>query len=91
MEVDPPTKKLLLVAGGKTFTSTGVVPLSARTSITVCATGGTSASWTVWLNGVRVLGPTTASAGTTGFGRIQLGDDANTTATVNFDRLLVSV
>jgi hypothetical protein len=92
VDMDPSTKRLSVVAStaGKTFSTTASVTTSTWVAIKVCATSGTSGTWSLWLNGTQILAPTVANNGSAGFGRVQLGEDVKGTATVNFDHLIVS-
>jgi hypothetical protein len=58
-------------------------------SIEVCMTVGTAGSWDLYLDGTQVVTGWVANTGTTPVGRIQIGDSAAKTFTVNFDDVVV--
>jgi len=58
-------------------------------SIEVCGTVGTSSTWDLYRDGVKVVNGWTANTGTTPVGRVEIGNAQAVTATVNFDDLVV--
>ena len=43
----------------------------------------------MWLDGTQIMTGVFANPGTTGIGRVQIGDNASKTLTVNFDDVVV--
>ena len=71
-------------------TNTGVtLPTAAWHTIELCGTVGTSGTWDMWLDGTQIMTGVVANTGTTGIGRVQIGDNASKTFTVNFDDVVV--
>jgi arylsulfatase A-like enzyme len=73
---------------GTTLYSGKTLP-SGWNTIEACATTGTAGSWQLFLNGTRI-GDWTANNGTAPIGRVQIGDDAAKTVTVNVDDVVVT-
>jgi fibronectin type 3 domain-containing protein len=69
--------------------SAGVALGSGWHDIELCGTVGPAGTWDLYLDGVKVLDAWTADTGTDPIGRIQLGDAAAKTWTVNFDHVRV--
>jgi hypothetical protein len=57
--------------------------------IELCGTVGTNATWTLYRDGVAIVDAWPANTGTTQVGRIEIGDTAAKTFTVNFDDVVV--
>lgn len=58
-------------------------------NVELCGSVGSATSWTLYRDGVQVGTPWQTSTGTTGVGRIQIGDTARKTFTANFDHVVV--
>jgi len=58
-------------------------------SIEACMTVGSSGTWDLYLDGTQVVADWVANTGPTPVGRIQIGDGAAKTFTVNFDDVVV--
>jgi arylsulfatase A-like enzyme len=54
-------------------------------SVELCGTVGSATSWDLYRDGVRIVNGWVANTGTTPIGRIQIGDAAAKTWTINFD------
>ncbi len=67
--------------------NSGIVLGSGWHDIELCGTVGSSSSWDLYLDGVRIMAGWTADTGTTPIGRVQIGDTAAKTFTMNFDRV----
>jgi hypothetical protein len=72
-------------AAGTQRSSGAVVPLNAWQNVELCGTVGTATTWSLYLDGTPRGTPWQANTGTTDIGRIQLGDTAAKTWTINFD------
>ena len=53
----------------------------------LCGTVGTNSTWDLYRDGVQIVTDWEADTGTTPIGRIQIGDTAAKTFTVNFDNV----
>jgi hypothetical protein len=69
--------------------SSGVSLPAGWNTIRLCGTIGTSGTWTLFLNGSQI-GSWSANNGTAPITRVQIGDDAAKTVTINIDDVLVS-
>jgi glycosyl hydrolase family 26 len=69
--------------------SSGVAMGSGWHSIELCGTVGTAGSWDLYRDGVRIVTAWVANTGTTPVGRIQIGDNAAKTVTMNIDDVVV--
>ena len=81
--------RILMVRGdvsGLTFSSGRALPTGWNT-IELCATVGTSGTLSLWLNGSQI-GTWTTNNGTSPITRLQIGDDAAKTVTINFDEVV---
>jgi hypothetical protein len=56
--------------------------------IQLCGTVGSNSAWDLYRDGVKIVSGFTADTGTTPIGRIQIGDTANKTWTINVDDVL---
>ena len=65
--------------------SSGVALGSGWHTVELCGTVGTATSWDLLRDGVVILNDWVANTGTTPVGRVQIGDTAAKTFTVNFD------
>jgi hypothetical protein len=74
---------------GTTFSS-GVALPSGWNTIALCGTIGTSGTWALWLNGTPI-GSWGANNGTSPITRVQIGDDAAKTVTLNIDDVVVTL
>ena len=61
------------------------MPAGTWHTIELCGTVGNASQWTLYLDGSAIVTNWTADTGTTPVGRIQIGDTAAKTWTVNFD------
>jgi hypothetical protein len=57
--------------------------------VELCGTVGTSGTWDLYRDGAKIVNAWMANTGTTPVGRIQIGDDAAKTFTINFDDVVV--
>lgn len=69
--------------------STGSLALGAWNTIELCGTNGASGTWSLYLNGSRIIGPLTANNGTAPFGRVGMSENTGKTYSVNFDDIVV--
>ncbi|MEU0092067.1 hypothetical protein [Kribbella sp. NPDC006257] len=76
-------------AAGTQRSSGVTVPLNTWQTVELCGTVGTATTWTLYLNGTQRGTPWTANTGTTPISRIQLGDTAAKTWTINFDDVVI--
>ena len=67
--------------------SSGVALGSGWHTVQLCGTVGSSSTWNLYRDGVKILNGFTADTGTTPIGRIQIGDNAAKTWTINFDNV----
>jgi len=74
-------------AAGTQRSSGATVALNTWHTIELCGTVGTTGTWTLYLDGVQRGTPWQANTGTTPIGRIQIGDTAAKTWTINFDTI----
>jgi arylsulfatase A-like enzyme len=74
---------------GATKYSTGPLPLGTWNSVELCGTTGASGTWSLYLNGSRIVGPWTANNGTAAFGGIELSGNVSKTYSMNFDDVVV--
>jgi hypothetical protein len=95
---DGPVSRLFLSSSGVLFVrsdvsgaqvSTGVALGTGWHSIELCGTVGTSGTWDVYRDGVRILDQWVANTGTTPIGRVVIGDTAAKTWAANFDQVVV--
>jgi hypothetical protein len=70
--------------------SSGVSLPAGWNTIRLCGTIGTSGTWTLFLNGSQI-GSWSANNGTAPITRVQIGDDAAKTVTINIDDVLVTI
>ena len=70
--------------------SSGVALPPGWNTIRLCGTIGTSGTWALFLNGSQI-GSWSANNGTAPITRVQIGDDAAKTVTVNLDDVLVTL
>jgi hypothetical protein len=93
-----PISKVFLDAQGRlivrsdfagTQLSSGVILPTGWNRIELCGTVGASGTWSLYLNGLRIVNAWTANTGTDPVGRIQIGDTAAKTWTANFDDVIV--
>jgi len=75
------------VAG--TVKGSGTALTAGWHSIEVCMTVGTTGTWDLYLDGTQIITGWVANTGSTPVGRIQIGDAAAKTFTVNFDDVVV--
>ncbi len=69
--------------------SSGTALGSGWHTVELCGTVGTAGTWSLYRDGVAIVNNWVANAGTTPIGRIELGDPAAGTYTVNFDDVVV--
>ncbi|MEO8422449.1 MAG: sulfatase [Actinomycetota bacterium] len=74
---------------GATRYSLGALPLGTWNAIELCGTTGTSGTWSLYLNGSRIVGPWTANNGTVPFGGVGISQNVGKTYSVNFDDVVV--
>jgi hypothetical protein len=58
-------------------------------TVEVCGTVGTTSTWSLYLNGAPVINGWTTNSGTTPIGRVEVGDTAAKTFTMNVDDVVV--
>ncbi len=73
---------------GITFSS-GVALPAGWSTVRLCGVVGTSGTWTLFLNGSQI-GSWSANNGTAPITRVQIGDDAAKTVTLNIDDVVVT-
>ncbi len=71
--------------------TSGVALPAGWSTIELCGTVGTSSSWSLYLNGAPIVNGWTADTGTTPIGRIEVGDTAAKTFTMNVDDVIVDL
>ena len=71
--------------------SSGVALGSGWHNVELCGTVGASTTWDLYRDGVKIVNAWTANTGTTPIGRLQLGDSAAKTWTINYDHVLVDL
>ena len=74
---------------GATKYSTGPLPLGTWNMVELCGATGASGTWSLYLNGSRIVGPWTVNNGTVPFGAIDVSDNVGKTYSMNFDDILV--
>ncbi|TWD75226.1 alpha-tubulin suppressor-like RCC1 family protein [Kribbella amoyensis] len=72
-------------AAGTQRSSGVAVPLNSWHTVELCGTVGTAGTWTLSLDGTQRGTPWQSNTGTTPVGRVQIGDTAAKTWTINFD------
>ena len=70
--------------------SSGVALGTGWHGIELCGTVGTSGSWDLYRDGVKIVSGWVANTGTTPVGRVEIGDSAAKTLTMNFDDIVVT-
>jgi hypothetical protein len=68
---------------------TGATLPTGWNTVELCGTVGTAGTWDMYLNGTQILSGWVADTGTNPIGRVQIGDNAAKTFTVNFDDVVV--
>jgi PKD repeat protein len=67
----------------------GVALGSGWHNVEICGSIGTSSTWDLYRDGVRIVNAWQVSTGTTPVGRIMIGDNAAKTFTANFDHVVL--
>ena len=67
----------------------GVAIGSGWHNVEVCGTVGTSGTWDLYRDGVKIVNAWAANTGTTPVGRVEIGNAQAVTATINFDDVVV--
>jgi hypothetical protein len=75
------------VSGAQRFS--GVALGTGWHTIELCGTVGSAGQWSLYRDGVQIVAGWTANTGTTPVGRIEIGDTAAKTFTINFDDVIV--
>ena len=57
----------------------------------LCGTVGAAGAWDLYRDGVRIVNGWVANTGTTPIGRIQIGDTAAKTFTINWDDVVLDL
>ena len=70
--------------------SSGVALGTGWHGIELCGTVGTSGSWDLYRDGVKIVSGWVANTGTTPVGRVEIGDNGAKTFTMNFDDVVVT-
>ena len=60
-------------------------------NIELCGAVGSTSTWDLYRDGVKIVNAWTADTGTTAVGRLQLGDTGAKTWTINYDHVLVDL
>ena len=76
---------------GQQVQTSATLPLNGWATVELCGTVGTAGSWTLKVNGTQVGAPFVANTGTAPIGRVQIGDSANKTWTINYDNVVVDL
>jgi chitodextrinase len=71
--------------------SSGVALGSGWHRLELCGTVGTAGAWDLYRDGVRIVNGWGANTGTTPIGRIQIGDTAAKTFTINWDDVVLDL
>ncbi len=74
--------------GSGTMNSLTPLP-SGWNEVELCGTVGAATTWDLYLNGGKVVDSWATDTGSTGVGRIQIGDPTNKTITANWDDVVV--
>jgi PKD repeat protein len=74
---------------GATQTNSGVALGTGWHNVELCGSVGTTSTWDLYRDGVRIVNQWQADTGTTPVGRIQIGDTAAKTFTANFDHVVL--
>ena len=74
---------------GSTTINSGVALGTGFHDVELCGTVGTTSSWDLYRDGVKIVDAWGADTGTSPVGRIQIGDTVAKTFTVNFDHVVV--
>ena len=69
--------------------SSGVALGGGWHTMEVCGTVGTSGTWDLYRDGIKIVNAWVANTGTTPVGRVNIGTTQAVTATVNFDDVIV--
>jgi len=69
--------------------TSGAALAAGWNDVELCGTVGASGSWDLYLNGTAIVQDWVANTGTTGVGRVEVGDTAAKTWTINFDDVVV--
>lgn len=69
-------------------TSNTVLP-AGWNGLELCTTVGPSGTWSLYLNGTRIVNAWASATGTEGVGRVQIGDTAAKSWTAHFDDIVV--
>ena len=75
------------VSGAQFFS--GVALGTGWHNIEVCGTVGTSGTWDLYRDGVKIVNAWAANTGTTPIGRVEIGNASAVTSTINFDDVVV--
>ena len=95
---DGPVARVFLTSGGVLSLradasgaqkSSGVTLGSGWHSVELCGTVGTAGAWDLYRDGVKIVSGWVADTGTTPVGRVQIGDNAAKTFTLNIDDVAV--
>jgi hypothetical protein len=76
-------------SAGTQRSSGTAVPLNQWQTIELCGTVGTATTWTLYVNGTQRGTPWQTNTGTTPIGRVQIGDTAAKTWTINHDDVIL--
>ncbi len=71
--------------------SSGVALGSGWHHLELCGTVGTAGAWDLYRDGVKIVNGWVANTGTTPIGRIQIGDTAAKTFTINWDDVVLDL
>jgi len=76
---------------GSTTQNSGVQLGTGWHNVELCGTVGGATTWDLYRDGVKIVNAWAANTGTTPIGRVQIGDTAAGTFTVNFDHFVVDL
>jgi alpha-tubulin suppressor-like RCC1 family protein len=76
-------------ASGQQRYSGIAVPLGEWRTVELCGTVGTAGGWTLYLNGAAIVNSWQTNTGTVPIGRVQIGDTATKSWTMNIDDVVV--
>ena len=71
--------------------TSATLPLNGGAMVELCGTVGTAGTWDLMVNGTVVRNYWVANTGTAPVGRVQTGDSANKTWTINYDNVVVDL
>ena len=76
---------------GKQVQTSATLPLNGWATVELCGNVGAAGKWDLAVNGTIVKNNWVANTGTSGIGRVQIGDSVNKTWTINWDNVVVEI